>query len=539
VTSQNLFFKSNVIAEPLFNQWYAWPYLIPPASASMFVANSHLKIMQSFVAAPQVHISALKNPDMLGGPFISYDATKVPAIKSLIAKTTAENAHLLAFAEAVKTLDHMLLAEANGFSMESLYQKVPDILKGYVELVYDLQDNPSIRFIEGVLYRSKFYNLSSQSIALSEVHSDCREFVFSTPRLDGGDFINLNIPFSSEALDKLFAMRSTPQSIDYIKDTLGVPAHHEEKFASLFTEQAPLKHAGFEEDGVRVRYLGHACLLVETKDVSLLFDPVVSYEYGGEVERYTFTDLPDTIDYVLLTHTHQDHVMFETLLQLRHKIKNIIVPKSSGAGLVDPSLKLILQTIGFRNVWEMDELEQIDLPGGFVMGCPFLGEHADLNVRTKLAYYVNLHGNKIMMAADSNNLESRLYTHLHELVGDIDLLFIGMECDGAPMSWLYGAILTKPISRKNDQSRRFDGSTYDKAISIVEQMKPGGVYVYAMGQEPWCSFLTSIQYTEQSRPIVESNKLVNECLERGINSERLFGRKEIILPPKAASNGRP
>jgi L-ascorbate metabolism protein UlaG (beta-lactamase superfamily) len=539
VSNKNLFFKPNVIAEPLFNQWYAWPYLIPPASAAMYLANAHLKIMQSFVAAPQVHIAALKNPAMLGGPFISYDATKVPAIKALIGKTTAENAHLLAFAEAIKALDNMLLAEATGFSMESLYQKVPEILKGYVELVYDLQDNPSIRFIEGMLYKSKFYQLSAQSIALSEVNSDCREFVFSTPRLDGGDFVNLNIPFNSEALDKLFSMRSAPNSFDDITDALGVPSHYEQQFASLFTEQPPEERAEFDGDGVRVRYLGHACLLVETKEVSLLFDPVVSYEYGGEVERYTFTDLPETIDYVLLTHTHQDHVMFETLIQLRHKIKNIIVPKSSGGGLVDPSLKLILQSIGFRNVWEMDELEQVELPGGHVMGCPFLGEHADLNVRTKLAYYVNLHGNKIMMAADSNNLESRLYMHLHELVNDIDLLFIGMECDGAPMSWLYGPLLTKPISRKNDQSRRFDGSTYDKAISIVEQMKPGAVYVYAMGQEPWCSFLTSIQYTEQSRPIVESTKLVNACLERGINSERLFGRKEILLPSKATPDGRP
>ncbi len=35
--------------------------------------------------------------------------------------------------------------------------------------------------------------------------------------------------------------------------------------------------------------------------------------------------------------------------------------------------------------------------------------------------------------------------------------------------------------------------------------------MYAMGQEPWLTFLTSIQYTEQSRPIVDSNKLVVDC----------------------------
>jgi hypothetical protein len=64
-------------------------------------------------------------------------------------------------------------------------------------------------------------------------------------------------------------------------------------------------------------------------------------------------------------------------------------------------------------------------------------------------------------------------------------------------------------------------------MGIVERLRPGQVYVYAMGQEPWLTYLTSIVYTEESRPIVESNSLVAECRERGIVSERLFGSKEI------------
>jgi hypothetical protein len=38
-----------------------------------------------------------------------------------------------------------------------------------------------------------------------------------------------------------------------------------------------------------------------------------------------------------------------------------------------------------------------------------------------------------------------------------------------------------------------------------------------------------LKYTAESRPIVESNKLVKSCLDRGINAERLFGEKEILL----------
>ena len=99
--------------------------------------------------------------------------------------------------------------------------------------------------------------------------------------------------------------------------------------------------------------------------------------------------------------------------------------------------------------------------------------------------------------------------------------------------------MTKPLLRKMDQSRRLDGSDHAKVLEIVERLKPSEVYVYAMGQEPWLTFLTSIKYTPQSRPIVESDKLVAECRNRGIVSERLFGHKELLLesltPPKRAS----
>jgi L-ascorbate metabolism protein UlaG (beta-lactamase superfamily) len=327
----------------------------------------------------------------------------------------------------------------------------------------------------------------------------------------------------------MFKMTTTPQPFAYIKDALGIANESNGLFATFFSENVPEPLRHFDGDGVRIRYFGHACILIETRDVSLLIDPVISYKYNDEVERKTFVDLPEKIDYVLITHTHQDHMLFETLLQLRHKVKNIIVPRSSGGNLIDPSAKSILRAVGFDNVWELDELEQVEIPGGHIIGCPFLGEHGDLNVRTKLAYYIHLLGKKILAVADSNNVESRLYRHLHETIGEIDVLFIGMECDGAPMSWLYGPLLTKPIIRKNDQSRRFDGSTCEKGMAIVDILKPKQVYVYAMGQEPWCSFLTSIRYTEESRPIVESNKLVTECLSRGLMAERLYGCKDILL----------
>ena len=242
------------------------------------------------------------------------------------------------------------------------------------------------------------------------------------------------------------------------------------------------------------------------------------------------------IDYVVITHNHQDHLLFETLLQLRHKIGTILVPRNGLGTLADPSLKLTLEAVGFRNVRELSDLETHQMgPDASITGLPFLGEHADLAIRTKLAYLVRLGEESILFAADSCNIEPRLYEHVHREVGDVSALFLGMECDGAPLTWLYGPLLFDQPERKVDQSRRLNGSNFDQGAHIVDEFKCREVYVYAMGQEPWLNYVMRIKYTAESAPIVESNRLLDYCHERGIIAERLFGEREILVERMPAS----
>lgn len=523
-----LYLKQNVQCEPLFNQWYAWTHLIAPHTAAMFIANLHLKIMKSYVAAPQIHANAVKNPAMLGGPFIDYQGGRVNEIKALIERTAKDSAHMIEFAESVKALDEVLKNEATGYSLEPLYKKIPQNLKGYVELVYDLNNNPSIRFLEGLLYKSRYYNPEAQSILLSLINQDDRAFALSTPRLPDNKSLQIKIPFADEGIDELFKMKEVPQTFSYIKERLKLADEQEELFKAFLTDEPPPQLQKYSGEGVRVRYFGHACILLETKDVSILMDPALSYSYENGIERYTYRDLPETIDYVVITHSHQDHVMFETLLQLRHKTRNLIVPRAHGGNLEDPSTRRVLNTIGFKNVIEIDEMETIDIEGGSITGLPFFGEHCDLNIGTKAAHLIRLKDKTFLLAADSNNIEPELYRHVFELVGDIDVLFLGMECDGAPMSWLYGPLLTKPLDRKMDQSRRFSGSNYEKGIELVNRFNCEEVYVYALGQEPWLTYALSLKYTDESNPIIDSNKLIADCRNNGIVSERLFGLKECL-----------
>ena len=529
--NKEVFFKQNILMEPLINQWYAWSYLVSPVTAPMYIANQHLKIMKSFISAPQVHVSALQNPAMIGGPFINYGADRVEDIKNLLRKTEDEQWQMLEFAQAVRDVEEMLSNEAGGYSLEPLYRKIPEPLKGYVELVYDLNNHPSVRFIEGLLYRSRYYQKGSQSIALTSIENDDRSFVFSTPRLEGDGRLHLGISFDDKGIDELNKMKYTPKKLGWIEEVLGVEEKESDLFSTFFTEKSPAPGSAYSGEAIRVRYLGHACILIESDGVSIMTDPIISYDLRMEDRRFTYADLPESLDYVLITHNHQDHCMFETLLQLRHRIKNLIVPKNNGGTLTDPSLKLALQSSGFNNVREIDEMETLASDAISITGLPFLGEHADLNIRTKIAYLITINRRSILCAADSNNIEPSLYKHVHDIVSDIDMLFLGMECDGGPMTWLYGPLLTRPLARKMDQSRRFDGSDYEKAIDIVDRLRPSQVYVYAMGQEPWLTYLTTIRYTKESRPIIESDRLVAECKRRGILSERLYIQKQIFLGP--------
>jgi L-ascorbate metabolism protein UlaG (beta-lactamase superfamily) len=531
------YLRSNTVVEPLVNRWYAWPMLISPATAALITANLHVDIMESYLRMPKMHAQAVKNAQMRGGPFIDFSGEeKILEVQALLNKIKIDSAHILKLAKSIKQLNEILQAQADGHSLIPLYELVPDNLRGYVELTYDANSNPSFRLIESLLYRSQYYNKDQQEFMLSTLKGDYRSFVLSTPRLCFNNELVWKIPFANRAADTVFASRehgiSKTDLNHFYNSHFDDNAANKALFDSLFTEQKPTSRADYKRydgDEVRIRYLGHASVLLETKNTTILVDAMVSYGYPTQLQRFTYDDLPAEIDYVILTHSHQDHVMLEHLFQLRYKIKNIVVPKNVPGAIQDPSLKLMFKQLNFANVIELDELESIVLPDGEILGIPFLGEHGDLYINSKLAYVVRLQQKTILFAADSNNLEHKLYEHLKADVPQIDVAFLGMECDGAPMTWLYGPVLGKPLSRPMDQSRRLNGSDCEKILKIVNCFNCPQIYIYAMGQEPWLGYITSIEYTKKSKPIEESDELIKLCRADNRIAELLYAKKEIYL----------
>lgn len=524
------YLKENVKCEPLICQWYAWTQLLSPITFGANFANKFIKIMESYVASPEVHSMAAKNPNLLGGSFVDLEGKYVEEVQKLIAEIKTGCQTNFELIRQYESFDNYLQEHAKGLSLEECYQELPDLLKGMVELVYDAHNHPFIRLIEPLLYK-KYYSSKYQKIMLSTITSDDRPFVMSTPWVDTREKLQLDIPFHDSVLDELFSSRDCGVNLENLMNKMNLSCDQEVFFRQLFTERKEKNsNNNFLKEGLRIRYFGHACVLLQTKDVSILVDPLISYQYDSEVSRFTLGDLPDEIDYVLVTHNHQDHVLLETLLQIRYKIKQIIVPDNNKGFLLDPSLKLALNSIGFKNVKTFSELDEEIIPGGHILSLPFLGEHCDLNIHSKTSYCVSLLGKKIIFAADSNNLDSMLYTNIFEITGKIDFLFLGMECVGAPMNWLYGPLFgSQRIPKEISGSRRLDGSNFVKAWDIVRQAQCENVFIYAMGQEPWLKYIMTVDYSNQSPPIVESNKLIAACEEKGIYAERLYGKKELIV----------
>jgi len=528
--SEALYLRPDVQVEPLWDSWYAWTHLISPPTAARQLTHRHLKIMDSYIVGPQFHANAMKDPKMIGGPFIDLGGKRVDEIAALRDRTKKERAPLLALSAALAELDLMLQEQAKGGSLLPLYAAVPEPLKGRVELAYDLNHHPSFRPIEALFYRSEFYDRGAQSLMLSVTERDARPFVTSTPRLDSPESWRWTVPFDDPRVDRFYALERTPAPWAQIRELLQPEGVEQEALLrSFFTTRKPRSTPRWDGEGVRWRYFGHASLLLEGGGVSIMLDPSVSYDYPTELPRYTYEDLPEQIDYVVLTHNHQDHVMFETLLRLRQRIKTIVVPHNAGGGLQDPSLALQLRAIGFRNVVQLQELETLDFGAGSITGLPFFGEHGDLDIQAKLGQAIRFGRHSMLFATDSCAIEPAVYRHVREIVGPVDSLFIGMECDGAPLSWIYGPLMSKPIERALDQARRLNGSHADQAMQIVDQLGCKDLYVYAMGQEPWLGHVMGLKYTAESRPLIESDKLIQACRGRGLHAERLYGQREVLL----------
>jgi L-ascorbate metabolism protein UlaG (beta-lactamase superfamily) len=530
------FLRPDAIIEPLVDGFYAWLHTVAPVQAALNLSSLQVPLLESYLQSPQVHINASSNPDLRGGYFVNIPENRAGEVRDLLATIKRDRAPMLEFAAAVAEAEELVRQGGTGFDLTPLYPKLPEALNGLVELVYDASNQASMRFIEPLLYQSPAYSEARQSVQLSRETGIERPFILSTPRLTpnpehpetnpafSSGVLDLKIPFRHAGLTELFAARTTPTTLNRLREALELNDAQALLLNGLLTDAPSLAPDRHIESGARIRYFGHACLVLQTPEAAIITDPWVSADATAG-DRYTYKDLPDHIDLAVITHGHQDHVVLETLLSLRDRIDAVVVPRSGRGSRVDPSLGLYLSHLGM-NVIEVDDFSEVPFPGGSVTATPFLGEHADLDIRSKSTYCIRLGGRTVFVGADSSGIDPTLYRYIRNHVGKVDTAFLGMECAGAPLTWLYQALLVRPVTKKMSDSRTLSGSNAAQAGDIVRELGADEVYIYAMGEEPWLGHVMATSYTPDSYQLQQVEEFLTWSATNSIKAGHLYAQNE-------------
>ncbi|HWU79154.1 MAG TPA: MBL fold metallo-hydrolase [Caulobacter sp.] len=522
------YLRPDTKCEPLVQDWYAWCHLIAPAPMAMNFAYRYLPTLQSFVSNPAVHVSASADPTMFGGPFVSLPLAAKAEAEALRRTIERDLDEVLSLARQTRAFDQVLQEEASGHCLEAFEPRVPNLLSGRVEMLYDGMNRPRLRFIEELFSDSALSGAGHQSLRISREREEDRDFFLSTPRLPRPDELRLRLPFADRRHDLLARMRTEDLDPVDVSSALGLDDDQKRAFEDLLQVEPPPRRAPHASpDQVRIRYFGHACVLIQTPRTAILIDPLISADGAVGDGRFSLCDLPDVIDHVVITHGHQDHLVPETLLQIRHKVRNVVTPRTNGGALIDPSLKLMLRALGFDSIQVVDPFDEIAFADGRIVSLPFPGEHCDLDIHSRQGLLVEARDLKVLFLVDSRASSDMLYRRIAERIGPVDVAFIGMECDGAPLTWLYGPLLTKAPNRKDDESRRMSSSNAEQAVAVLKRFDVGHAYVYAMGQEPWLRYIMGLEYAPDSVQLKECEKLAGLCAEAGIPLTRLNLAAEI------------
>jgi L-ascorbate metabolism protein UlaG (beta-lactamase superfamily) len=525
MSDEETYLRQDVIIEPLVDRFYAWLHNVAPVQAAMNLAFVQVPLLESYLQSPKVHINACSNPGLRGGFFVNVGEDRTEDVRELLTEIKRERADMLAFATAVGEAEEIVRQGATGYDLTPLYPRLPTVLSGLVELAYDTRNQPSVRFIEPLAYESPAYTEARQSVQLSLETGVERPFILSTPRLRSPSVLEVPIPFRHPGLEELFTARMRPTSSSRLREALELDDEQAAGLGRLLAPAPDLSADRHISAGARIRYFGHACLVMQTPEAAIITDPWVSADITA-TGRYTYRDLPDHIDLVLITHGHQDHIVLETLLALRGRIGAVVVPRSSRGSLADPSLALYLSHAGLPVV-EVDDFSEVAFPGGTVVATPFLGEHADLDIRAKSTYCVRIGGRIVFIGADSSGIDPGLYRYMRSHVGRIDTAFLGMECAGAPLTWLYQALFTMPVTKKMSNSRTLSGSNAEQAAAIITELGAAEAYVYAMGEENWLvGHVMATTYNDDSYQLKQVDEFMTWCADHDIKAGHLFGQHE-------------
>lgn len=161
---------------------------------------------------------------------------------------------------------------------------------------------------------------------------------------------------------------------------------------------------------MKIQFLGHAGFLVNAKSLNILIDPWFHSAFFGSWFPYPDNRhleaevLDQKIDYLYISHTHEDHLDWKFLRRFNHNIP-ILCPDYRSKALAKK-----LRSLGFKNIIDMGHRQPFHLPHG-LQATVFL----DVSHKEDSGLMIEEDGVKFLDLNDCN-------TKLSELPTDVTLL---------------------------------------------------------------------------------------------------------------------
>lgn len=174
-------------------------------------------------------------------------------------------------------------------------------------------------------------------------------------------------------------------------------------------------------------WFGHSSYLMQTSGKRILVDPVfcmaspvsfVNKPFAG-TDVYKPEDMPDVIDYLVISHDHWDHLDYQTIKKLKNRIKTVICPLGVGEHF---------EYWGFDNeqIVELDWNEDANLESGFMIHClparHFSGRGLNANQSLWASFLLETPLRRIYIGGDSGY--DTHYAEIGERFPNIDLAIL-------------------------------------------------------------------------------------------------------------------
>jgi L-ascorbate metabolism protein UlaG (beta-lactamase superfamily) len=181
--------------------------------------------------------------------------------------------------------------------------------------------------------------------------------------------------------------------------------------------------AGADPGGLQLNWLGHATVLIRSGSTYLLTDPVLSeraspFGFAGPKRYFSSPIAPDRlppIEAVIISHDHYDHLDYQTILAIKGKVKQFVVPLGVGATLqywgIPPSKIVELDW------WQRHEGREFALTAAPARH--FSGRFMSRNNTFWASYAIEIGGQKLYFGGDSGYFEG--YEEIGQRLGPFAL----------------------------------------------------------------------------------------------------------------------